>query len=880
MRRFWHRLWNVLRPHRADGDLERELLAHLTILQDDFERRGMTTEDARRAARMSLGGIEQTKELHRDARSFAWLNDARQDIVHGLRFLRRSPAFTLTAAASLAIGIGANTAIFSIANGLLAEAPDGVVDRLTLADVGILRGDGGLNPMPYRSYVEIRHRSTTLSAVFAQDMFPHAMGFSDGSSGAVQRIFGQYVTSNFFTVLGVRPVVGTLFDEADTNHAVVVLNYGFWARHFNKSPDVVGRLVRLNGQAFTVVGVATRGFDGTGLASSDVWLPLERQSGSRSSVLSGARLRPGISVSQACAELAAIGQTLDHEQGLPRAEQHPLHALPYSRAGANRNIVLGFAGALMTIVTLVLAISCANIAGIVLARSVARNKEMALRLALGARRGRLVRQLLTEVLIVFSLGGASGLLLAKAFVFLGPLLPVLPMPVTLPLALDMRVAVFTATLSLFAGVASGLIPAIKGSKADAVSALKEVSQSAPGGSRLRSAFVVGQIVISVFLLVVAALFVRAVRFATSTDPGFDARDIEIASVDLSMGSYDSPARGQFWRQLIERVHQLPGVEAATLARVPPGGFEGIGLGGIRALGITPPLDSFSPSWNIVDTNYFATLRIPLIDGRDFSDVDIAGDQPVAIVSQAVARRFWPHARAVGHSVTVPQLDADGRSTTRTALIIGVAADVKSTSLIDGPADPYVYLPLRQNDSSIMTMQMAILTRSAQGLRVSAQVRDLVSRLDSDLVVVRSETLQESIALGLAPQRILAMAVGTLGLVGMLLAAIGIYGVMAFTWSRRQHELGIRLALGAQRPQIVAMVLYQGLLLVGAGLAIGLPLAAAASRLLSVFLYDLPPLHVLTFVGAVTLFGLVGLAASYLAVRRVVAVDPLQTLRSA
>ena len=324
MRRFWLRLWNVLRPHRADGDLERELLAHLTILQDDFERRGMSTEDARRAARMSLGGIEQTKELHRDARSFAWLNDARQDIVHGLRFLRRSPAFTLTAAASLAVGIGANTAIFSIANGLLAEAPDGVIDRLTLVDVGILRGDGGLNPMPYRSYVEIRRRSTTLSAVFAQNMFPHAMGFSDGSSGAVQRIFGQYVTSNFFAVLGVRPAAGTLFEEADTNHAVVVLNYGFWARHFNKNPDVVGRLVRLNGQAFTIVGVATRGFDGTGLASSDVWLPLERQSGSRSSVLSGARLQPGISVAQASAELAAIGQTLDHEQGLPQGGTAPI----------------------------------------------------------------------------------------------------------------------------------------------------------------------------------------------------------------------------------------------------------------------------------------------------------------------------------------------------------------------------------------------------------------------------------------------------------------------------------------------------------------------------------------------------------------------------
>ena len=881
MRRFILRLRNFLRLTTADQDLTRELSAHLTLLQDEYERRGMSPAEADRAARIALGGIEQTKELHRDARSFIWLEDGRQDIAHSVRLLRRSPLFTLTAALSLAIGIGANTAIFTVANSLLFRAPDGIAEPRTLIDIGTVRGDGGLNPMPYAAYLEIGRRSTMLSGVFAQHMFPQVMSLGASTTASAERVFGHYVTTEFFKVLGASPSAGRVFDSGDGDarnpSAVAVLNHGFWIRRFNQNPNVIGQVIRINGRPFTVVGVAARGFQGTGIMSADLWLPLSISGNGAASVVGGGRLKPGASTAQAAAELAAIGSTLDREQGTGRRGQQ-LHVLPSSRAGGNRNIVIGFAGALMIIVSLVLAVACANVAAIMLARSAARSREMALRTALGARRGRLVRQLLTETVMLFFLGGVLGLALARAMILLVPLLPALPFPVTVPFTLDAGVIVFTASLSLVSALASGLALAFKGSKADPATALKEDSSSSLGGSRLRSAFVVGQVALTLLLIVMAGLFVRALRYAGATDPGFDPHGVEMALVDLSMAADTNSPRLPFWRDVIHGVRQLPDVEAATLARVPPGGFEGIGLGSVAAAGMPSQGEPFFPAWNIVDSGYFATLRIPLIAGRDFSDGDVAGAQSVAIVGAGIARRFWPGKTAVGEYFVVNVLGPKGSSSTRDVLIIGVARDVKSSSLIDGLADSYVYLPLQQNGTSLMTTQMTIVARSSQGQRISAEMGALVRKLNPNLVIARSETVEESVALGLAPQRLLAAVAGSLGVVGLLLAAIGIYGVTAYTVARRSRELGIRMALGAHPREIVGMVLKQGMLLTALGSLIGLVLAAGASQMLSVFLYGLPPLHWPTFLGTAILFVVVGLAACYIPARRAIGIDPLRTLR--
>jgi putative ABC transport system permease protein len=883
MRRFFLRVWNALRPSRGEAGLVRELEAHLSLVRDEYERRGLPPHEAYRLARIALGGIEQTKELHRDARTFVWLGDVRQDVIHAWRLLWRSPVFTVTASASLAIGIGANTAIFSVANALLFRAPDGVTDPRSLIEIGTLRGDGGLNPMPYRSYLEIASRSTTLSGVFARNMFPRAIAWSGPAAALTERAFGQYVSTDFFTVLGVNPAVGRVFNRADGDArrpaSVVVLSHAFWTERCSQDPALIGRIVRINGRPFTVVGVARAGFQGTGIESPDMWLPLGTNGSSPGSLIGGGRVKPGVSVAEAAAELRAIGDAIAGDERRAEPGRPVLHALPASRAGGNRNVILGFAGALMIVVSLVLAVACANVAGIVMARSTARAKEMALRTALGARRGRLMRQLLTETMMLFLLGGALGLALAKMMVLIGPVLPVLPMPVAISPSLDTRVIAFTAFLSLIAALASGLGPAFTNSNTNPVLGLKESPGSGVSSSRLRSVFVVAQVALSVLLVVLAALFVRALRHAGAMDPGFEPSGVEIASLDLSMGAYNESTRSQFWRDLVERVRRLPDVETATLARVPPGGFEGIGLGGFAPAERASSVETFSPAWNIVDARYFATLGIPLIAGHDFSDADVAGVQPVVIVSERIARRYWPDGDAVGKAVTVPMLGRQGPSATRSALVVGVVRDIKSSSLIDGLAESYVYLPLQQNDASVMTTEMTVVARARQGRSVIAGIRRVVNDLDQSLAIVKWETLEDSLALGLAPQRILAAVAGSLGVIGLLLAALGIYGVTAFTVARRSHELGVRLALGAQRHEIMRLVLKHGIVLAGAGAVIGLGLAAAASQVVSVFLYGLPPLHLPTFLGTLILFALVGLIASYIPARRVTRLDPWQSLRS-
>jgi predicted permease len=816
---------------------------------------------------------------YRDPRVFRWLGDARQDVTHAVRLLRRAPLFTFTAALSLAIGIGANTAIFAVANALVFRAPDGVVDARTLVDIGTLRGDGGLNPISFPTYLEIRRRTTTLSDVFAQGMFPAVMSLGAPPPATAEPVVGHSVTLEFFAVLRAVPAAGRFFDGRDGGRgrpgAVVVLSHGFWARRFNQNRDAIGQSLRINGRAFTIVGVAARGFQGTGVTRPDLWLPLGADGNNPGSVIAGGRLKPGVPVGEAAAELATIGSTLERESGTAR-QAPPLHVLPLSRAAGNRNLVFGFAGVLMIIVSIVLAVACANVAAILLTRAVGRSREMALRTALGARRSRLVRQLLTETVVLFLVGGVLGIWLAAAMAFLVPLLPALPMPVWIPLTLDGRVMAFTATLSLLAAIVSGVAPAFKGSKADPVTSLKDDSHSSARGSRLRSAFVVGQVALSLVLVVMAGLFVRAMRHAGSADPGFDPRGVDIATLDLSMARYDDSSRPAFWRDTIRTVRELPDVETASLARVLPGGFEGIGLGGISPAG--SPSEGFSPAWNIVDTGYFATLRIPLLAGRDFSDADTAGAPPVVIVSEGVARRFWPGETAIGKHVRVPALAGRGPWGTRTALVIGVARDVKSSSLVDGLASAFVYLPLQQNDTPIMSVTMSILARSRQGRAIAAELRSLVARLDPQLVIVASQTAEESVALGLAPQRILSIVTGGLGTVGLFLAAVGIYGVTAFAVVRRSRELGIRMALGARGREIVGMLLRQGLSLTILGTAIGLLLSAGISQVLSVFLYGLPALHLPTFAGTALLFMLVGLTASYIPAYRVVRLDPLRALR--
>jgi predicted permease len=823
-----------------------------------------------------------------NSRSFSWIGDARRDMMHAARLLRRNPVVTIVATLSLAIGIGANTTVFTMANALLFQPPAAVVEPYRLVDIGSNRNGVGFGAVSYLNYLDIRQRATTVD-VYAYSRFPQAMSLSRADISA-ESIFSSIVTTNYFSVLGTVPAVGRLFGPGDGDHhgesPVVVLSHRFWTRRFNQDPGIVGRGLILNGLPFTVVGVAPEAFNGTGIRNLDLWVPIGmavtvRALGARTlteraggPLLIGGRLKAGVSISQAAAEMDVIGRALERQY--PENRQSGLRLLSSSRVPGNGGPIVAFVVLLMAIVSFVLIIACANVAGVLLARATARRQEMALRRAIGAGRARLIRQLLAETVLLFVLGGAAGLLVALGITsVLVSRLPTLPFPVALSLTLDGRVIAFTVGLSLVAAVLSGLAPAFTASKTDVLSGLRN-DAALVGRLRLRHAFVIVQVAFSIVLTVSAGLFARALYRAASIDPGFDSRGVELMSIDLAQAGYTNVTGARFVRELLDRVRQLPGVSAATVASSVPGGFE------VRREALTVAEGS-SPSgqalvgvdWNVVEPGYFATLRIRLTAGRDFTITDRWGTQLVAIVSETAARQFWPERAAVGEYLSQPTWGPNGRTgATRTLLVVGVARDIQSNSVIDGLSRATVYVPIQQQYVSNIT----IAARTTRGQRISDELRALLASIDPKLSILAAQTLDDSVAFGLTPQRIAASVAGSLGIVGLVLAAIGIYGVMAYAVTRRTREIGIRVALGARRVDMISMVLREGLSFTVIGSAIGLILAAAMSRVLAGFLFGVPPVDPITFGGATVLFATSGLAACYLPVRRATQIDPAQALR--
>jgi predicted permease len=608
----------------------------------------------------------------------------------------------------------------------------------------------------------------------------------------------------------------------------------------------------------------------------------------------GGRLKPGVSMRQAAAEIDVLGRALYKSSPRLLARNGTLTATEpragLRLAGASpipgnlRLVVAGFLAILMVLVSVVLIIACANLAGVLLARGTARRREIAVRLAIGAGRGRLVRQLLTETLLLFVLGGAAGLWLARGMTSLVvSLLPAFPVPVNLSFPLEGRVVAFTTGVSLLAAALCGLIPALQASKADVVSALKDEEQGPSGRTRLRNAFVVAQVAFSIMLVVAAGLLGRALGKVTASYRGFDPRGIELASIDLSMGAYDEATGRLFARDLVTRVRELPGVQTATLAdRAPiPGVRFGMFGDGLSVPGVAPPDGQplFPVSWSFVEPGYFETLRIPLVAGRDFSAADRAGEQPVVIVPEATARQLWPGQNAVGKYVlwqrSRPGLPSSQTTPPTSLLVIGVAKNLKGR----GPAGQMlplaVYAPLQQR----YVPRLTIIARTTHGQRITNEIRGLLQSMDRHLPILTSRTLEEELIGPVEMQlRVSAAVSGSVGLIGMLLATIGIYGVTAYAVARRTREIGIRMAMGADRTDVMSMVLRQGMTLVGIGSALGLMLAAGASRLLTRLLFGIPPLDPLTYGGAAVLFATIGLAACYLPARRATRIDPLVALR--
>jgi predicted permease len=814
-----------------------------------------------------------------------------QDFRFAARALRRSPGLALVAVASLALGIGGNATIFSLVNGLLLKPLPVAEPVRTLA---IYTGDFSGSPYgtsSYPDYLDFRQRLPAFDRIVALNLHPTSLTTPTGTS----RIFVGMVSSDFFSGLGIPLALGRSFaaneDQPPAGEAVVVLSHATWTTRFGADPTILGKVVQLGGHPFVVIGVGAKGFTGiTRGIGQDGWVPLTAVSrlkpgatdlvsrGNRSLFLFG-HLAAGASLEQAEAQSRALSTSLlqehpDHWRNL-QGRVRPITLVPESKArlifpGA-RGPILGVSGLLFLVVGAVLLIACANVANLFLARMVAHRREIAVRLALGATRGRLVQHVLAESTLIAVLGGALGLLLAS---WVADLISTLRLPLPVPLALDLspdaRVLGFTLIVSLAAGLGLGLGPALQATRPQLVPALKDEGGAALSPrSRLRGAFVVSQCVLSLLLLVVAGLFVRSLRNASSIDPGFSAEHALLVTTDLGLNGYDSTRAWVFQQQLMERAGALPGVQSAALVTEMP-----LGLGGSRQ-GLS--IQDYAPaagedmevSRTIVGPGYFETLQVPIVRGRSFNSGDREGAPGVAIVNEAFARRYWPGQDPLGRRLSVGGPDDPGLE------VVGIAKDGKYETLGEQPK-PFFYLPLSQRRAERTTL---ILKTRAEPRTIASLVQAVVHQLDPNLPIESVSTLTEHLAFSLLPARLGGIVLGGFGLLGLILASLGIYGIVAFGVNQRRREIGIRIALGATHADVVGLAVKDGMTLVGVGLAIGLLAAAAAARFLRGLLYGLEPLDPQAFLAAPLLFGLVALGASWFPARRAARVDPMVAMRA-
>ncbi|HEY7547096.1 MAG TPA: ABC transporter permease [Blastocatellia bacterium] len=819
-----------------------------------------------------------------------------QDIRYSARLLMKSPAVTAVAILSLALGIGANTAVFSIVNAaLLRSLPVREPDRLMFVFNGT--ADNPYSNFSYPAYTDYRDQN---------EVFDGLTGFSPISVSAriddqTDLLSGSIVSGNYFDVLGVRASTGRTFsideDKTPGAHPVVVISRALWQKRFAASAEVIGQQIALNGHSFTIIGVAPAGFNGPEIfETNDIYVPmmmqalvrppragfsgdmnpdlLARRSNSWINVIG--RLKPDISQEQAQANLSAIASHL--AQAYPDTTRDRIATLfPVSKIDPRAYTQLvATAALLMAVVAMVLLIACANVANLMLARATARRKEIAVRLAMGATRARLVRQLMTASVMLALAGGGVGLLLAlwttEALKTVRP--PTGIFSFALDYSLDLRVLAFTLALSAATGILFGLAPALQASRPDLIAAIKDETFAPFQKShrfRLRDALVIAQVALSLVLLVGAGLFLRSLSYAQSIDPGFDAEKILTARLDINLLRYTKAQGREFYRQATERVSALPGVEAVSLARVVPISGGGRNTNVLVEGQSNDPVASENPQTsgaNVVALNYFQTMGIAFARGRDFTTQDREGAPGVAIINEAFARRYFIDAEPLGKRISLNNANGPWVE------IVGIVRDSKYRTLNETPR-PMLYQPLDQNHETGMTMHVRAAGRPAN---LAAAVRSELQSLDRNLPVTQVEPLTALLESSLFPARMGAVMLAVLGGLALALASVGLYGVMSYAVSRRRREIGIRLALGAQTSNVMRMVLREGMTLVGIGMLIGWIAAVALARLLASFLFGISTMDAATFALIPIMLAVVAMVANYLPARRAMKVDPMVALR--
>jgi predicted permease len=800
-----------------------------------------------------------------------------QDVRYALRTLARSPGFTAVAVGSLALGIGVNIAVFGFANSAIlkplpVDRPDRLVSIYHRAD----RSAGEFNSSSYPEYEFYRDHNSVFSGMLAYLRVPMIAG----SASAAQRISGELVSPEYFDVLGIRPAAGRFFENGETG-AVAVIADGLWHERFGRDPSAVGRALRIGAGTFTIVGVAPREFRGVVMDWADppsVWVPVARyaeavpafsfdvvRAWGMESYLVTARLRPGVTAEQAGAQLVALTARLREMQN--RRQGQTAVALPVQQARfwpAYRGGVLTLLGTLMAIVGAILLIACANLANLLLARFANRRREMAMRLALGAGRGRIARQMLVETLLLAALGGAAAMVVgAAASGFLSKFHRAFRIPLALDSGWDWRVAAFAVGASLLTGLLFGAAPVLETWRAGLNDALRSGTAGAGlARSRLRSAMLVGQVALSTVLLAGAGLFVRTLHNARAEGPSAEPAHLLLARLEPSADGFPEEHGRVLYVGALARIRALPGVKSAALTNIVPFGGTRGGTdivapdGGVRQVDV-----------NVVSPGYFETASVPLVRGRDFTDRDIAESAAVAVVNERFAARFWPGEDPLGKTFRQTRPP-------RAVTVVGVTRDGKVRGYRD-TLRPGFYVPLAQQYRGEMTLEVRSATNAAL---LAGAVRRAICAVDAAIPVPDVATMEARLDDALSQERLVAAFASGLGALALALGALGIYGVLSFSVTRRRREIGVRMALGARPAEVAGMVVRQSAVLTGGGLAIGAVAAALLARTAESLLYGVKPLDPVAFGAALALLAAVALAAALVPAWRAARVDPASTLR--
>lgn len=809
-----------------------------------------------------------------------------KDVRYAIRGLVKRPGFVAIAVITLAVGIGANTAIFSLVNTVLlrslpVERPEEIVS------VAVRGKNDSMLAFSHPNYVDFRDQNQVLSGLLIYRFVPLSMS----RSGNNERVWGYEVSGNYFDVLGVKAIKGRTFlpeeDRTKLSNPVIVVSYESWQRRFGGDPDLVGKDLLLNNHQFKVIGIAPEGFKGTELVySPELWVPASMiewvepgatwlDSRGTSNFFGVGRLKPGVNERQAEASLNHLALQL--------AKQYPndnegqtIRVLPTGFIIPElRGAVVSFTWILMVSVVVVLLVTCTNLAGLLLARATERRREIAIRLAMGANRFRLIRQLLTESVLLAMAGGVGGLLLAIWIVnMLLAFKPPIDFPLAMDIEIDWRVLVFSFCISLLTGAIFGLAPTLQATRLSLLKSLKDnAAQGGASRSRLRSSLVVAQIALSLIVLIGAGLVVRTLQQLQTMNPGFDSQDALMMSFDVGLQAYDEPRGQEFYRQLVERVQSLPGVKSAAITSFVPLSLN-YNSRTVFVEGQPAERGANAPTamTSMVGPRYFETMVTPVLQGREFSDQDSSKTEAVAVVNETFARRLMPFAKSNADVLNrrFSFSGADGPF----LRIVGIAADGKYFNIAEEPR-PFVWTPMSQDYSSGATL--LVRTRGAPESMFSS-VRHEVQLLDPNLPLFDVKTFKEHMRLSLFPTQIAATVLGVFGLVALVLSAIGIYGITSFAVAQRTREIGIRMALGAQWADVLRLVLNHGIKLTIIGVAIGSLGAYLVTRAITSVLYGVSATDPLTF-GAVSLLLItVALLACYVPARRATKVDPLVALR--